>query len=196
MIRHPLAILGPTDGDIPPVLNSWTKIIGSRSPLSKSRQHRTRRRGLSLLELVVSMGLLTILMLPVVGLLATSYKVYNASSQRHDGNYARQTALDAAEHVLRGAEQVVAVSRGSVNVRFADGTVGRLAYSRGRLTWTAGGASQTLADHLSDASFSVGTAAGASPSAGELLLVELATRGAGEPSDTWSNTRIWIRPLL
>lgn len=156
---------------------------------------RARRRGLSLLELVVSMGLLSLLMVPVVGLLSTSLKVYTASNDRFDGDYARQTALDGSTYLIRDGVAVVAHSPTSLEIRFASGSVGQLRYDRGQLTWTIGSARQLLSSSLTDARFSVINSA-TDPTAGELIKLEFASQSSTEPTARWSTTQVWIRPLI
>ena len=162
----------------------------------KIRSELPRRPGLSLVELVVSMGLLSILMLPIIGLLATSHKVYNASNVRHDGNYARHIALDAVAARMGSAVRVVSANPSQIDVQLASGAVGRLTYSRGVLAWRVGTSVEVLARGLANARFSVGAVAGAGPAAGELVSVEVATRGTGEPADTWSSTNVWVKPTI
>ena len=153
------------------------------------------RHGMTLLELIVSMGLLSMIMLPVIGLLGTTFKVYNSSSERYNGSYTRQTALDTTAMLLAGAEDATTTSNG-VDVRFANGTTGRLSYSNGQLTWDFAGTSQVLVTGLTGARFTLGAAPGAPPTAGELLLLEVASQSPDEPVETWSSTRIWIRPTI
>lgn len=156
---------------------------------------RSTRHGMTLMELVVSMGLLAMIMLPVIGLLGTTYKVYNSSSERYNGSYARQTALDTTAMLLSGASDATTASN-RVDVRFENGTSGRLSYSRGQLIWNFAGTSQVLVNGLTRARFTLGAAPGASPTAGELLLLEVASQSREEPVETWSSTRIWIRPTI
>lgn len=155
-----------------------------------------QRRGVSLIEMVVSMGLLSVIMLPVISLLATSHKVFSASSARHDGNYLRHTSLDGASRVLAGAESVVAISSRSVEVQFSTGATGELAFGAGRLIWTFGGTAQELADGLSDARFTVSIAPGAPSVAGEIVRLEVASQSVGEPQANWSSTQVWVRPAI
>lgn len=148
------------------------------------------RRAFSLIELVVAMSLLMVLMLPVIGLLSTSYKVYNASSTRAGGDGSRRAALDALSLRLQSAVRTTAAASNAVTVQLANGSTARLSYAGGRLFWREGGVTQTLVAGLSNARFSVGAATGATATAGELLLVEVATRATNEPAESWSSTRI------
>lgn len=154
------------------------------------------RHGFSLVELVIAMGLLSIIMMPIIALMATSYKVYNASSTSRDGNYLRQVALDAAAMRLQSANRVLAASPNFVDVRTASGTTARLFYSGGRLIWRESGVDQVLVQDLSNARFSVGAAAGATAAAGDLILLEVGSRRPGEPVESWSSTRLWIKPII
>jgi len=154
------------------------------------------RRGLSLLELTVSMGLLALIMVPVISLLATSYKVMGASSARQSGAYARHAALDAVGWRLTGSVQVVSALPQRLLLRQEDGTLATLRIFRDELRWETGLGVETLMAGLSNARFSVEAVAGSPPAAGELLLLEVATRAAGEPQETWSSTHFWIRPAI
>ncbi len=154
------------------------------------------RRALSLLELIVSMGLLSLIMVPVVSLLGTSYKVMVASSDRQAGSYTRQVALDSVAYRLNGSTQVLAADAAELDVRLADGNTARLSFNRGELLWETSFGVETLVAGLSNARFSVGASKGASPLAGELFLIEVASRGPDEPRETWSSTQLWIRPTL
>ncbi len=154
------------------------------------------RRGLSLVELVVSMGLLSLMMLPIVGLMATSFKVYNAGNTSRDGAYARQVALDAVSFRLKGSRQVVRARSGYLEVRLLNGTTAALELVDGGLYWTEGGARQMLATGITHARFSAGTGSGATTSAGELLLIEVASQASTEPVEKWSSTTLWLRPTI
>ncbi|MEZ6136913.1 MAG: prepilin-type N-terminal cleavage/methylation domain-containing protein [Pirellulaceae bacterium] len=156
---------------------------------------RRKRAGLSLVELVISMGLLSLMMLPVIALMATSYKVASASTTSRDSAYARHVALEVAALRLQYADQVVATGSNFIDVRLPTGT-GRLSYAGGRLNWRFGSLNEVLAQGLSNARFSVGAAPGANPEAGELLLIELGTRPTGAPTEVWSSTQIWIKPTI
>ncbi len=155
-----------------------------------------RRAGVSLAELTVAMGLCAIIMLPVIGLLGTSHKVYSASSTRSGGDGARRAGLDAVSLRLADAVRIVSANSTAVRVQFPSGAVGVLSYGGGRLVWRLGAIREDLVAGLSNARFSVGSAAGAGPVAGELLLVELASRSGSEPNDSWSSTQVWIKPTI
>jgi len=162
---------------------------------SKNRLLRMRR-GLSLVELVVSMGLLSLMMLPIVGLMATSYKVFNAGNTSRDGAYARQVALDAVSYRLQGARQVVRARSGYLEVRLLNGTTAALELTAGSLFWTEAGARQMLATGITNARFVAGTSTGATTSAGELVLIEVASQASTEPVEKWSTTTLWLRPTI
>jgi hypothetical protein len=154
------------------------------------------RRGLSLLELTVSMGLLALIMIPVISLLSTSHKVMGASSTRQSGAYARHAALDAVGWRLTGCVQVVSSFPQRLVLRQADGSTATLRFSRGELQWETGLGVESLIIGLSNARFNVSAVSGSTIAAGELFLLEVATRGAGEPHETWSSTQYWIRPAI
>jgi hypothetical protein len=154
------------------------------------------RRGLSLLELTVSMGLLALIMVPVISLLSTSHKVMGASSAKQSGAYARHAALDAVGWRIAGSVQVVSALPQRLVLRQADGTVATLRLSRDELQWETGLGTESLIAGLSNARFSVGAVAGSPPAAGQLFLFEVATRAPGEPEETWSSTQFWIRPAI
>lgn len=151
---------------------------------------------MSLIEVVISMGLLAVVMLPILGLMATSRKVMIAGDTSRSGDYARQTALDVAIVRLRSAQQVVDSGSNYVDVLTGSGTTCRLSVSNGRLLWTEAGIQQTLATGLSSANFTFGTAPGATPTAGTLLMLEVATQAPSEPVPHRSSTTIWIKPTI
>ncbi len=153
-------------------------------------------RAMSLIEVVISMGLLAVVMLPIIGLMATSRKVMIAGDTSRSGDYARQTSLDAAIFRLRSAQQVVDSGSNYVDVITGTGTTGRLSVSGGRLLWTEAGVQQTLATGLSSANFTFGTASGAPATAGTLLMLEVATQASAEPMPHWSSATIWIKPTI
>jgi prepilin-type N-terminal cleavage/methylation domain-containing protein len=171
--------------------------LRTRTLRTRTLRTRTQRtRGFSLVELVIAMGLLAIIMMPIIALMATSYKVYNASSTSRDGTYVRQVALDAAAIRLSATNRVLGAGTNYVDVRTAAGTTARLSYTGGTLVWRENGVNQVLVQDLSNARFSVGAAAGATATAGELILLEVGSRRPGEPVETWSSTRLWIKPTI
>ncbi len=176
------------------VKGNYLRTNGTTTMNWRIKKHQRLRRALSLLELVVSMGLLALIMVPVISLLGTSYKVMNASSERAEGSYARQSALDAIGMNLRGCTQVLDAQAEELVVLTADGNKTRLSFSRGELLLETALGQQSLTTGLSGIRFSVGAKSGAPPAAGELILVEVASRGPSEPTETWSSTQLWIRP--
>ena len=162
----------------------------------QSTPMHARRTGLSLVELVVSMGLLSLIMLPVVGLLATSFKVYNAGCTSRDAGYARQVALDAIAFRIQAADRVINTTTTLLRLQLISGGTAELGFVNDAVTWTVGGKTEVLASGISDAKFSMGSAAGAAPTAGDLVRVEVASKVVTEPLEKWSSTTFWVHPML
>jgi hypothetical protein len=136
------------------------------------------------------------IMVPVVGLLSTSYQVMQSNSSLGDGAYVRHSTLDAVDTIIRQAAQVTHVATNRLSVRFSNGATGELTYTSGELRWSLSGAPATaIARGLSTARFSVVTANGSPAVAGELIRVQVATRSSDD-IERWSNSQIWIRPAL
>jgi hypothetical protein len=158
--------------------------------------HLPNRHALSMVEVVLSLGLLSVIMIPIVGLMATSQKIMSAGQASRSGAYTRQTALDAAVVRLQSARRVLRTGSQHVDVLTASGTTARLSFSAERLLWIEGGVRQVLASGLTQVRFGSGAAPGASPTAGSLMSLELATQAPTEPAAQWSGTTVWIKPII
>ncbi len=148
------------------------------------------------MELVVSMGLLAIIMVPIVGMLSTTHKVYNSQNDRAGQEYTRQIALDATSFLLRGASGIVRVPTRPVQLKLSHGGTATLEFTRGQITWTVGGSRQIVAQGLTDVRFTDLTNRRADTDAGRLLRIEVASRSTTQTRDVWSTTTNWIKPAI
>jgi len=123
-----------------------------------NRRKRRPRRGLSLLELILSVGLMAVLLAPVVGLLQTSQNVWEA----YDSDHSRLEAVHAtARHLtrhLRQADGIVAISvptntAGTISVRMPSGSTYVWARHGNRVDFGSGAATELLADQITELSF-------------------------------------------
>ena len=150
------------------------------------------RRGLTLIELVVAVGLLTIIMLPVVGLPSTAARVYETNSELRQVEGQRLTAIDGAIRILRSAQQVTRVRARRLDLILQDGRPGQLRFTRGSLLWTLGQNQQTLGTNLQSVRFGV-QQSGQTVSDGTLVSISVSARAA--PTED-STTFIWVRPTI
>lgn len=169
-------------------------------PIGRIAMNKPHRKAMTLLELVVSMGLLAVIMLPLIGLMGTTYRVYAASSDRQEGSYLRTSALDACVHLLRDAESIVAASPTRLQVKLSTGAIGELSFGRKRLVWKQTGAAQVLAIGLANAKFSTTRVPAGrldpDQSIGSLVQLKFSSQRAGEPNESWSTTSVWVRPTI
>ena len=164
-----------------------------------------RRRGFSLLELTVTMGLMATLLTSVFVLLRTAQNTWVA----HDTDHARlESAHGVARHLvreLRQAEEITVISTsddttGNITALMTDGSTHAWSLSGNEVTFAIDGSGSTLANQISELRFVGYRADGvtATTTASEVQAVEIFVtvdldRDANSEKTihTWAWLRIW-----
>ena len=128
-------------------MNHTTKRSTSRS-----------RRGMSLLELVLTMALVGILISPVAALLTASHSVWEAQDSDHTRLEAAHATVRHLVRRIRQAEAVTAISaptdtNGSITARMPDGRIFVWARQGNKILFGEDTATDLLSEGMSELSF-------------------------------------------
>ena len=149
-----------------------------------------------MVELLAAMVVMSLIMIPLFGILKASLRIAESSSQRQDGSFTRHAALEAMSRQLQGSAQVLELKDQSLVVLRADGGKLRFSLQGTQLVMESDLGSQVLIDGLAKLRFyEVGTPASAT--AGRLIAIDVVTQGTKPPfTSVSSNAQVWIRPAI
>lgn len=157
-------------------------------------RRQSRRSGMSLVELVMSMGLLAMIMMPIIALMSSTFHIYESTQSRQTGALSRHSCLDVLAERCGSATAVRSVGRSSVVFEMRDGSTARCFLRRGVMNWRQGGVTEPLVAGLNSLSFSLVDQT--ATSAGSLLQVKATTQPDPEVAAKTSTTTLWIRPAI
>lgn len=157
-------------------------------------KHARNRTGLTLLESVISMGLLSAIMLPVAAVMSTSYQVYTSGVNHGTTAGVRASAQAVVCDKLRQAVSVTQLRSDRLDVRMQDGSTARLSRSGDQLRWRNTGPPEALAVGVSGLQFELAGVNSADPRVGTLVKMTVETNAGGRASV--SQSLLWVRTLL
>lgn len=166
----------------------------------KPKEHSTRTAA-SLLEVIAGLTLMTLLLVPMIGIMSASVRVWRQFESGHDAVAIRQSAMTTLTGRLQDAVDVVSVANRSIRVRSSSGEIQRFFQSGSQLICQRGSVREVLAEGIGTLEFrSLPT--GLSPQSGHLIQVRLnnmqsnrAAVGTAGPStfNSVSMAAIWVR---
>ncbi len=168
----------------------------------------SKRKATSLLEVIAGLTLMTLLMIPMVGVMSASTRIWRQFESGHDAVAVRQSAIATLAARLRNAVDVISVSSRSIRVRSSSGEIQQFSQSGSQLIYQHGSVREVLAEGIGTLEFqSVPT--GLSPQAGQLIRVRLSNprsnlRGNSAaprsavpgPFNSASMVAVWVRPAI
>jgi prepilin-type N-terminal cleavage/methylation domain-containing protein len=164
-------------------------------PHPRQRQSQSQR-GVTMVELLAAMMIMSLIMVPLFGILKASLSISETSSQRQANGFTRQATLEAIGRRLQGSTQVLELLDQSLTVLQADGSKMRLSLKGEQLILENDFGPQVLIEGIAKLRFyEVGKPTTAA--AGRLIGVDVVTLSSRPPYEgKLSNTQVWIRPAI
>lgn len=164
--------------------------------IHSSRIRVPRRRAVTMVELLAAMVVMSLIMVPLFGIMKASLRISEMSSQRQTGGFARQAALEAISRRLQGCTQVLEIADNRLVVLQADGQKAQLSFQKDNLVFENNLGSQVLSSGIAKLRFyEIGKPS--TVAAGRLIAVEVVTQDTKPPYVTHNSaTRVWIRPAI
>ena len=161
--------------------------------MPSSDKRKNVRCGMTLMEVVMATGLLTVIMLPLFGLLSTVGYVYESTCLRRESAVERQVVLQSLGKLLSQADTLVEVQDKRMVLRLRSGLQATVEFHSGSIFWNVGGTSRALGTGLADVQFRQ-EHTGTLPSAGVVVALRVATIESGDVQ--YSSTKVWIHPAI
>ncbi|MEO8268232.1 MAG: prepilin-type N-terminal cleavage/methylation domain-containing protein [Aureliella sp.] len=157
---------------------------------------RWRQRGVTMVELLAAMMVMSLIMVPLFGVLKASLSISEISSQRQSNAFTRQATLEAIGRHLQGSFQVLELLDQSLTVLQADGSKMRLSLKGEQLILEDKSGAQVLIEGIAKLRFyELGTPT--TVAAGRLIGIDVLTLGSRPPYEsTISSTQVWVRPAI
>ena len=163
---------------------------------------RSRQRGVTMVELLAAMMIMSLIMVPLFGMLKASLSISETSSQRQSGAFTRQAALEAIGRRLQGSKRLVEPpeQESLTVIDLANFRPMTLRLKGGQLILEDDFGPQVLIDGIAELSFYDAVNEYVKPTstaAGRLIGVDVATRSSQPPYKVMhSSTKVWIRPAI
>ncbi len=162
------------------------------------------RSGLSLLELVLALGMMSLLMTPVVGLLKTSHSIWEAYESDHTRLDSLQATTRHLVRHLRDTDQIVSLSpsdstAGAISARQAAGPTETWWRVGNQVWYRRDGTSGLLADDITELTFVGFEKDGITPTTvpSRVRIVEVTAKvqlDRENHGEKTSRCRVWLRP--
>jgi len=157
------------------------------------RMQYKRRRGNSLMEVIAGVSLMTLLMVPMTGLLTASGRIWRQFESGHGSVAARQSTIQEIGNRLEGAIRVLSVRGTQLRFQGKAGDNQRL-YQRGnQIIWERAGRTDLVGEGVGTLRFRQ-LARGTNPIQGELLEIRLQNARGSGVANLESTYLVWIKP--
>jgi hypothetical protein len=168
---------------------------GSRDEAKTMRTSHRIRRGTSLMEVIAGMTLMALLMVPTVGLLTASTRIWRQFETGHGSVAVRQATIQDISQRLEGATRVLSVSGAQLRFRGMAGDNQRL-YQRGnQVLWQHAGRNDLIGEGVGALRFRQ-IQRGPSALQGELIEVRLDNVAGSNIANTQSTCLVWVKPVI
>jgi hypothetical protein len=159
------------------------------------RANRCLRCGTTLIEVILGLILLTMLMVPMVGLMTASGRIWRQFESGHGSVAARQIATQEIGNKLRNASQVLSVSNRQIRFRSTLGDVQTIFQRGSQVFWQHSGSRDLIADGIGALQLRQ-VARGGSPLLGEIIEIRLQNPPRSGVANTQSIHSVWVRPSI
>jgi hypothetical protein len=147
------------------------------------------------MEVIAGMALLTILMVPTIGLLTASGRIWRQYEVGHGSIAARQSTIQEIRNRLDGAIRILSASGTQVRFQGKAGDNQRL-YQRGnQIFWQHAGRTDLIGEGVGTLRFRQ-LARGRTPIQGELLEIRLQNASGSNVANIESTCLVWIKPIV
>lgn len=157
--------------------------------------NRQSRRGISLIEVILGLILVTMLMVPMVGLMSASGRIWRQFESGHGNIASRQIAIQEIGKRLRNASQVLSISSRQIRFRSVLGDVQRIVQRGNQVYWQHAGADDLIADGIGGLQMRQVARSG-SPLLGEVIEVQVQNAPRSGVANIQSTSSIWVRPSI
>ncbi len=159
------------------------------------RRQINRRSGMSLMEVIAGLTLLTLLCVPMIGLLTSSARLWRQYESGHGSVSHRQTAMQELIARLQNSSRLLSISNTQLRFQSQQGDTQRVFFNRGTLYWDHAGTRDILAENVGSVRFRR-VANGGSPQLGTLIEVQLQNGSGAGVANARSSSFLWIRPTI
>ena len=161
--------------------------------MPSSDKRKNARNGMTLMEVVMATGLLTVILLPLFGLLSTVGYVYESTCLRRASASERQAVLRSLGKLMSQADALVEVQGKEMVLHLRSGVQATVEFHSGSIFWRVPGKTRALGTGLADVQFKQ-EHKGSLPNSGAVVAIRVATIESGDPQ--YSSTKVWIRPAM
>ncbi len=161
---------------------------------SLARLHRSRRylkrRGMSLVEVIVSVGLMTMLLVPMVSMMKASHSVWSHFNIQHRSGSDRASVVRYMTRTLGNATEILNQSTTTVRFRNTSGVVETIRQSGSQIIHERFGRSDVIAENIGAIRFDR-LQSFSQPFEGTLLRVQVIS--GTDASNASRSGEVWIR---
>jgi hypothetical protein len=154
-----------------------------------------QRHGSSLMEVIAGISLMTILMVPMTGLLTASGRIWRQFESGHGSVAARQATIQEIGLRLDGAVRVLSTTRTQIRFRAKAGDNQRLFQRGTQIFWEHAGQTDLVGEGVGTLRFRQ-VARGTNPIQGELVEIQLQNAAGSNVSNLQSTYLVWIKPIV
>ena len=147
------------------------------------------------MEVIAGIALMTILMVPMTGLLTASSRIWRQFESGHGSIAARQSTIQEIGNRLDGAIRVLSISGTQLRFQGKAGDNQRL-YQRGdQIYWQHAGQTDLIGEGVGTLGFRQ-LARGANAIQGELLEIRLQNVSGSNVANLQSTYLVWVKPVV
>lgn len=164
-------------------------------PCGRGRPRSMVRRATSLIEVILGLILVTMLMVPAVGLMSASARIWRQFESGHGSVASRQIAMQEIGSKLRNASQVLSLSNRQIRFRSVLGDVQTITQRGSQVLWQHAGASDLIADGIGTLRLRRVARSG-TPLHGEVIEIRVQNPPRSGVANSQSTSSVWIRPSI
>lgn len=147
------------------------------------------------MEVVIGLTLVTMLLVPVVGLMSASARIWRQFEGGHGSVASRQIAVQEIGTRLRNASQVLSLSRNRIRFRASAGDVQQIFQRGSQVYWQHAGTNDLIADGVGALQLTQ-VNRGSSPLLGEILEIQVQNVPQSGVANSVSRCSVWVRPSI
>lgn len=147
------------------------------------------------MEVIAGMALMTILMVPMTGLLTASGRIWRQFESGHGSIAARQSTIQEIGSRLDGAIRVLSISGTQIRFQGKAGDTQRLYLRRNQIFWEHAGQTDLIGEGVGTLRFRQ-LARGANAIQGELLEIRLQNASGSNVANLESTYLVWVKPVV
>ena len=147
------------------------------------------------MEVIAGMALVTILLVPMVGLMTASGRIWRQFESGHESIAARQATIQEISNRLDGAIRVISVTGTQISYQGKAGDYQRLYLTGNQVFWQHAGQTDLIGEGVGTLRFRQ-LSRGPSPIQGELVEIQLQNLNGSNVADAASTCLVWVKPVV